>query len=150
MVAVGRRHEGNAAQTLTVLRFLERLVRHLTLRQIEVLRKVACDGVARPQPFECIQPEPLALVLHCNPPETETCRKAFEIGKRCRLVHGQTPMERNGTRCRPRTERGDVREFAVRMGEMHSLDTFVHITLPLNLPWSSVDFLHYSTVHLHL
>ena len=71
VVAVRRRDEGDAAQPLAVLRCTQALIGHLVLRDAQILREIARDGVARAEPLERVQPEPLALILHGDPRQPE-------------------------------------------------------------------------------
>ena len=71
VVAVRRRDEGDAAQSLAVLRCTQALIGHLLLRDAQILCEVARDGVARAEPLERVQPEPLALILHGDPRQPE-------------------------------------------------------------------------------
>ena len=71
VVAVRRRDEGDAAQPLAVLWCAQALIGHLLLRDAQILREIARDGVARAEPLERVQPEPLALILHGDPRQPE-------------------------------------------------------------------------------
>ena len=122
VVSVCRRHERDLAQLFAVLRLREVLVGHLALGESETLREIACDRIARPKPLERVQAEPSALILDCEPPEPQSRRETFEIGKRCRGVVRQPLMERNRTRRHTGVERGDIRTRTVRMREMYRLD----------------------------
>ena len=130
MVAIRRRHERERAQPLAILRLLEILIGHLALGDVEILREIACDRIARPEPLERVQPEPLALILHREPPEPQSLRETPEIGERCRLIVRQTPMKPQRTRRSLRSECGDIRERFLRMYELYCFDRFVHDAFP--------------------
>ena len=126
VVAVRRRHERDLAQLFTVLRLRKVLIGHRALREPQILREIACDRIARPEPLERVQPKPTALILDRKPPEPQPRRKAFEVGKRCRCVVRQPLMKRGCTRRHAGVERSDIRTRAVRMHEMYRLDGFIH------------------------
>ena len=71
VIAVRRRDESDAAQSLAVLRCTQALIGHLLRGDAQILREIACDGVARAEPLERVQPEPLALILHGDPRQPE-------------------------------------------------------------------------------
>ena len=98
VVAVRCRDEGDAAQPLTVLRCAQALIGHLLRGDAKILRETARDGIARAEPLERIQPEPLALILHGDPRQPERLCELPEVGERRRLVRRQCPMKRLHTR----------------------------------------------------
>ena len=144
VVAVCRRDERDLAQAVALLRLREVLIRHRTRGEPEVLCKIACDSITRPESLERVQSETSALVLHREPPEPQHRRKPFEIGERCRRIHRQTFVKRDRTRCHICAKRRDIRACTVRMCQLYRLDRFIHRNfLPINrIP---TLFFHYNT-----
>ena len=122
VVAVRRRDEGDATQPLAVLRCTQALIGHFVCGDAQILREIARDGVARAEPLERVQPEPLALILHGDPRQPEGPCEMPEVGERRRLVRRQRPMKRLHTRRCLCAVGGDICLRLCTMREMSRLD----------------------------
>ena len=126
MVAVRRSDEREPAQTRTHLRLLQAFVGHLLLRETEILHEIPCRRIARTEPLERVQSEPLALVLDRDASEPQALREMPQLTERCRGIGGYTLMKSAGTRRHRCVVCRYIGQSVYIVLTMDCLDRFVH------------------------